>query len=206
MHIYYTNMHVLTLFLLFIVTYLCNFQNLIKGDFMIIFSILAFLTLFMIICIQDRNKSLKVQCINCVFEGLYALSIQAYTGAVLGIISFIRSTLFIRKEDFSKKFYLILLFVFECIIIKNCIVTCNGIISLLPTTASIIKTYCLWQCNMKYVRLSGMVSGLLFGIYYIYYHGWFMAAGYLLFFAISLYKVYKVDLKAKTFKLSNINK
>ncbi|MBQ8042902.1 MAG: YgjV family protein [Clostridia bacterium] len=162
---------------------------------MIIFSVLAFITLFISICIKDRNESLKVQSINCMFESLYAFSINAYTGAVLGVINFIRSSLFIKKEKFSKQFYLSLLVIFESIVITNCIFTWNGIISLLPTTGSIVRTYCLWQSNMKYVRMSGIVSGILFGMYYIYYQSWFMVAGYLLLFIISLYNVCKMDLK-----------
>lgn len=162
---------------------------------MIIFSILAFLTLFISICIKDRNESLKVQSINCLFESFYAFSINAYTGAVLGFINFIRSALFIRKEKFSKSFYLILLITFESIILTNCFATWNGLISILPTIGSIVRTYCLWQSNMKLVRISGIVSGTLFSIYYIYYQSWFMVAGYLLLFILSLYNVLKIDLK-----------
>ena len=77
----------------------------------------------------------------------------------------------------------------------NCIITWNGIISLLPTVASIIRTYCLWQTDMKYVRMSGIISGILFGMYYIYYLSWFMVTGYFMLFIISLYNVCKLDLK-----------
>ena len=160
-----------------------------------IFSILAFITLFISICIKDRKKSLKVQSANCLFESLYALYIEAYTASVLGIINFIRSSLFMRKDKFSKNFYLSLLFIFESVIIVNCIATWEGMICLLPTIGSIVRTYALWQSNMKYVRLSGMVSGALFGIYYIYYNSWFMVIGYILLFIISFYNVLKVDIK-----------
>lgn len=164
---------------------------------MIIFSILAFLTLFISICIKDRQNSLKVQSLNCMFEALYALSIKAYTGAVLGLVNFIRSSLFIKKEKFSTKFYLFLLIAFESIVVTNCIITWSGIISLLPTAGSIVRTYCLWQGNMKYVRMSGIISGALFGTYYIYYQSWFMVAGYILLCMLSLYNVWKIDLKNK---------
>ena len=138
---------------------------------MIIFSILAFLTLFLSISIKDRKNSLKAQSINCLFEALYALTINAYTGAVLGFINYIRSSLFIKKDIFTKKIYLIILLVFESVIIINCLLTWSGAISLLPTLGSVIRTFCLWQTKMKYIRLSGMISGLLFGTYYSYYWG-----------------------------------
>ena len=169
-----------------------------------IFSILAFLTLFISICIKDRQKSLKVQSINCICESAYALTVGAYTGSMLGLINFIRSSLFIKKEKFSRKKYLLLLFIFEGVIILNCIGTWNGIISLLPTVASIIRTYSLWQTNMKYVRMSGIVSGALFGLYYIYYQSWFMVAGYLLLLAISYYNVCTVDLKHEALKVVKV--
>lgn len=162
---------------------------------MIIFSILAFLTLFISICIKDRTKSLKAQSINCMFEAIYAFSINAYTAAVLGFVNFIRSSLFTKKEKFSKKFYFFLLVIFESTVITNCIATWHGILSLLPTIGAIARTYCLWQSNMKYVRVSGIISGALFGIYYIYYDSWFMVIGYLLLFIISIYNTLKIDFK-----------
>lgn len=160
-----------------------------------VFSILAFLTLFISMGIRDRNKSLKVQTLNCLFKGLYDLTISAYTGAVLDLVNFIRSLLFVNKDKFSKNFYLSLLFIFEGLIVICCAITWNGIVSLLPTIGCIVRTYSLWQSNMKYVRISGIVAGILFGIYYIYYQGWLMAIGYILLIIISLYNFLKVDLK-----------
>ena len=158
-----------------------------------IFSILAFITLFISICLKNRKKSLQVQTINCMFESLYAFSISAYTAAILGIINVIRSSLFIRKDKFSNKIYLSLLLLFEGIIIINCTMTWEGIISLLPTMGSIVRTYCLWQSEMKYIRFSGIISGIFFGMYYIYYQSWFMVAGYFLLLVISLFEVCKED-------------
>ena len=161
---------------------------------MIIFSLLAFASLFVSICIKDRNNSLKVQSINCLFESLYAFSIHAYTAAFLGFINFIRSYLFRKKETFKYPLYLFLLILFESVVIINCIITWESIISLLPTSGSIIRTYCLWQSNMKYVRISSIISSILFGMYYIYYLSWSMVVGYFLLFIISLYNVCKLDL------------
>ena len=134
-----------------------------------IFSILAFITLIISICIKDRKRSLCVQSLNCLFEAIYNFIISAFTGAFLSIINLIRSFLFINKKKFNKRVYLIMLIIFESIIIINCLYTWQGFISLLPTIGSIIRTYCLWQSNMKLVRISGITTGLLYGSYYIYY-------------------------------------
>ena len=74
-----------------------------------IFSILAFIALVISICIKERKKSLIIQSINCLFESIYDFIIYAYTGAILSIINFIRTFLFINKEKFSKKLYLLIL-------------------------------------------------------------------------------------------------
>ncbi len=134
-----------------------------------IFSILAFITLFISICVTDRRKSLQIQSANCLFEALYALTIKAYTGSMLGLVNFIRSCLFTNKEKFCKSLYIALLFIFEGIVIINCLLTWESFVFILPTFGAIIRTYCLWQSNMKYVRFSGMISGILFGTYYIFH-------------------------------------
>lgn len=158
-------------------------------------SILAFLALFASICIKSRKHSLKVQSLSCVFKFLNDITIGAYTGAILSLINFIRSTLFAQKEKLKPKLYLVLLFIFETIIGINCIATWNGIISILPTVSTMVRTYCLWQSNMTYVRLSGILMGIFYGMYYIYYQSWFMVLGYLILFIISLYNVCKLDVK-----------
>ena len=160
-----------------------------------IFSILAFVALIISICIKERKKSLSIQSLNCLFEAIYDFIISAYTGAVLSIINFIRTFLFISKEKFSKIIYIILLFLFEAVIITNCILTWGGPISLLPTIGSMIRTYCLWQSNMKLVRLSGITTGILYGLYYVYYQSWFMVLGDLILLITGIYALYKNDVK-----------
>ena len=160
-----------------------------------IFSILAFLALVISICIKERKKSLCVQYLNCLFEAVYDFIISAYTGAVLSIINFIRTFIFINKNKINKRIYFFILIFFEGIIIINCVLTWNGLISLLPTIGSIIRTYCLWQSNMRLVRISGITTGIFYGIYYIFYQSWFMVLGDLILLVVGIYAVYKNDLK-----------
>ena len=160
-----------------------------------VFSILAFIAVIVSICIKDRKKSLYVQSFNCIFEAIYDFIISAFTGAILSIINFIRTCLFINKDKFNKKIYFFILIFFESLIVVNCIYTWGGLISLLPTVGSMIRSYCLWQSNMKYVRISGITTGILYGGYYIYYEGWFMVLGYLILLIIGIWQVYKNDIK-----------
>lgn len=162
-----------------------------------IFSVLAFITLIISICIKDRKKSLCVQSLNCLFEAIYNFIISAFTGAFLSIINLIRSFLFINKKKINKRVYLIMLIIFESIIIINCLYTWQGFISLLPTIGSIIRTYCLWQSNMKLVRISGITTGLLYGSYYIYYSSWFMVLGDVVLLVTGIYVLLKNDIKIR---------
>ena len=160
-----------------------------------IFSILAFMALILSICIKDRKKSLGVQSLNCLFEAIYSFIINAFTGAFLSIINFIRTYIFMQSEKIKRKIYVFVLIMFESIIVLNCIYTWNGIISLLPTIGSIIRTYCLWQSNMKLVRISGITTGILYGLYYSYYQSWFIVAGDIILLITSIISIYKYDIK-----------
>lgn len=104
-----------------------------------IFSILAFIAVCVSVCIKDRQKSLCVQSLNCLFEAIYDVIINALTGAILSVINFIRTCIFIKKDKISKNVYLFVLFLFESIIIINCIFTWTGYISLLPMIGSMIR-------------------------------------------------------------------
>lgn len=48
---------------------------------------------------------------------------------------------------------------------------------------------------MKYVRISGITTGIFYGFYYIYYEGWFMVLGYLILLVVGMLQVYKNDIK-----------
>lgn len=161
-----------------------------------IFSVLAFIAVIVSVCIKDRKKSLSVQSLNCIFEAIYDFIISAFTSAVLSIINFIRTFLFINKDRFSKKAYILILLLFELLIVINCACTWAGVISLLPTIGSMIRAYCLWLSNMKYVRLSGITTGILYGSYYVYYEGWFMVLGYLILLVTGIWQFYKNDIRS----------
>lgn len=170
-----------------------------------IFSILAFIALVLSIWIKERKKSLGIQSLNCLFEAIYSFTIQAFTGGFLSIINFIRTFIFIQSEKISKKIYVLILVLFEGIIITNCVYTWNGFISILPTIGSIIRTYCLWQSNMKLVRISGITTGILYGLYYSYYQSWFIVMGDIILLMTSIISIYKNDIKKKEKKNENFS-
>ena len=162
-----------------------------------IFSVLAFLFLVISLCIKNRKKSLAVQSLNCLCEALYNFVISAYTGAILGLINFIRSFIYISKDKITKVIYIFILIFFESIIIINCVMTCQGLISIFPTIGSFIRTYCLWQSNMKLVRLSGITTGVFYGIYYLYYQSFFMVLGDIILIITGIYAIWVNDIRKK---------
>ena len=160
-----------------------------------IFSFLAFLMVCISVCIKRRKLSLFVQSFNCIFEGIYDFLVGAYTGASLSVLNFIRTIFFMNKEKFSKSLYFLLLIIFLFLAVINCIFSWQGAISLLPTIGTMIRIYCLWQENMTLVRVSGLTTGITYGLYYVYYHSWFLVLGDIVLFIVSMLSIYKHDLK-----------
>ncbi len=163
---------------------------------MIIFSILAVLMIIISLCIKERKKSLYVQSFSCIFESLYSFSINAITGGFLGIFNFVRSLIFSTGEKINKTMYKILLLLFEAIVIINCVYTWAGPISLLPTIATFVRTYCLWQTKyMRLVRISGITTGIFNSIYFIYYNSAIMVLGYIVLIIAGIINFLKYDVK-----------
>lgn len=158
-----------------------------------ILSLLVFVTLIVSVCVKQRKWSLIIQAVSCLLSSAYDFLITAYTGAIVELVNFCRSILFAGKRRFSRRFYAWLLAVFELFILANCYWTWAGIISLLPTIASIIRTYCLWQDDMKLIRLSGAITGILLGLYYLYYHSTLLVIGYAVLAVVSLVRMGQLD-------------
>lgn len=160
-----------------------------------IFSVLALLSLLVSVCIRKRVYALIAQAFNCLFEATYDFFIGAYTGAFLSIINLTRTMIFIKRERFAKMLYIGVLLIFESITVVNCILTYQGLISLLPTIGSIIRTFCLWQTNMTLMRISGITTAIFYGLYYLYYQSSFMIIGEIILLFVSIYSIYIHDFK-----------
>ncbi len=163
----------------------------------IILSCLALTALIISITIKDRKKALNVQALNCFFEFIYNILISAITAASLSILNIIRTSIFSNKEKIKFKYYVLVLIIFEIIVIVNCIFTWSGYISLLPTIGTVFRTYALWQSNMKIVRVSGFTTGILYGLYYLYYGAYLIALGDLILIIVSIIAMYNNDIKTK---------
>lgn len=160
----------------------------------LIISVAVFATLIASVCVRRRQLSLRIQAISCLMEALYSFTIGAMTGAVINIINFIRSGLFANRNRFGRAIYLLILLLFDAIILINCYLTWAGPSSLLPTIGSLVRTYCLWQTDMKLVRVSGITTGLSYGAYYAIYGGWPMVLGYVTLLVVGAYEIVAKDM------------
>ncbi len=50
---------------------------------------------------------------------------------------------------------------------------------------------------MKLVRISGITTGVLYGLYYSYYKSWFIVMGDIILFVTSIISIYRNDLQTK---------
>lgn len=57
--------------------------------------------------------------------------------------------------------------------------------------ASMTRAYCLCKDDIKLIRISGVIVGILYGTYYIYYRSTFMIIGYMLILLTSIYALLK---------------
>ena len=48
---------------------------------------------------------------------------------------------------------------------------------------------------MKLVRISGITTGTLYGLYYSYYQSWFIVLGDVILLCTSIISIYKNDIK-----------
>lgn len=164
-----------------------------RDNIALILSIAVFVTLVASVCVKRRRLSLSIQATSCLIEALYSFIIGALTGAVINIINFIRSGLFINRDKFGRIAYLFILVFFDVIILANCYLTWDGPASLLPTIGSLVRTYCLWQTDMRLVRVSGITTGLSYGAYYAIYGGWLMVLGYAILLIVGIYEIITKD-------------
>lgn len=164
-----------------------------RENIALVLSVAVFATLIISISVRSRRQSLKIQSAGCLLEALYSFTIGALTGAFINVINFIRSGLFVRRDEFGRFSYLLILVFFDLVILGNCLLTWVGPVSLLPTIGSLVRTYCLWQSDMRLIRVSGITTGLSYGAYYAIYGGWLMVMGYALLLVVGVYEIVSKD-------------
>ncbi len=120
----------------------------------------------LIISFQKNNKVnlLKYQMVSSLLYSVQYAFLGALPGCFMNLACMLRN--FIFKKYQKVPLYLLLIVVFLMIILSMS--TFNGFISLLPMFAVVFYSIALWGGNLKTIRLTEIVSCLLYIIYNIY--------------------------------------
>lgn len=132
-----------------------------------IFGILGALSMLCSNWQKTREKMLFCLIFDGLFYFIQYILLKAYTGAFTNLISLIRAILFNKKgtNDFFRKNYILYIILLLYVIIG--IFTYNGVISLLPTIATIIYTVTLWQDAANVIRYGSVMMFTMWLIYNI---------------------------------------
>lgn len=162
---------------------------------MIIFlQLVSFGLLIMSSVSKTSKNSMMMQALSCAVTGVASLFVGAITGALTGLIGFVRTMVFKKKDDISKKQYMLCLIVFQAINGIITILSFTSGLSFLPLINALLRTHCLWTNNLKGIKWSALEMGIVLGVYYALYGAYIMTAGYIVVTIITTISLMK-DIK-----------
>lgn len=157
---------------------------------------------------SNRQKTRRKILFCLIFDGLFYfiqyILLKAYTGAFTNLISIVRVLTFNKKgtNDFFKKNYILYIILLLYIFIG--IYTYDGIISLLPTIATVIYTIALWQDDTKVIRYGSIMMFAMWLLYNIIVQAYISAIVEGILLIGTLISIIKFDImnkKTKAIKL-----
>ena len=119
---------------------------------------------------KNRNKVLIFNIVVDILHIVAMLLLKGYSGAAMGVVSLYRDIflLIYAKKKNNKKIDMFILITSIVLIIILSFITYNGIFSTLSIVATLITTFAIWQKNMKYYKLLGVISSLLWMLYNVF--------------------------------------
>lgn len=131
--------------------------------------VLALLCLAISYNIKNYKYITLLNIFSCIFFGLSYGLLGAFTAIglnIVGAISYICFYIFKINNKENPLYFIILMWVATII---NAILTYMGAVSLIPTFASLIFFYSVWQKNNLVYRYSGILTAILYAIYNLVY-------------------------------------
>lgn len=119
---------------------------------------------------KNRNKVLIFNIIVDILHIIAMCLLKGYSGAAMGLVSLYRDIfllIYARKKN-SKKIDIFILITSIVLIITLSLITYDGIFSMLSILATLITTFAIWQKNVKYYKLLGIISSLLWMLYNVF--------------------------------------
>lgn len=129
-----------------------------------IIGIIALIVLMISFQKNTKEKLLKYQMVSSFLYAIQYLFLGAYTGCLMNFTCMVRNYIFNRYKNKVPIYYLIIVIL---IMIFLSMLTYSGLISLLPMIAVVLYSCALWYGNLKIVRITDIISCLLFIIYNI---------------------------------------
>lgn len=141
---------------------------------------------------DDRKSLLKHQIFSSIFFALQYLCLNAITGFLMSIMTAIRNLIF---SKYNNKVPIIYLTIILISMIVLSIISFDGIISILPTTAVIIYSIAVWYGKLKFIRIIEVISCTLFIIYNIKVLAISGLVSCLIELTSAIVAIYKFDIK-----------
>ncbi|MGI5842315.1 MAG: GNAT family N-acetyltransferase [Christensenellales bacterium] len=117
---------------------------------------------------KDRRKLLTLSIIECILFCVQYFLLGSITGAIINLVGIVRSSSFMYKDKNKFMSTLAMPMIINALYALNCALTWDGWITLVPTVASFIKCFNMWQNNSKSIRRYGIPIQILWLIYGIY--------------------------------------
>ena len=111
-----------------------------------------------------KEKLLKYQMISSFLYAIQYIFLGAYTGALMNFTCMIRNYIYNKYQNKVPLYWLIIVVL---IMIFLSMLTYSSLISLLPMIAVVLYSCALWYGNLKLVRITEVISCILFIIYNI---------------------------------------
>lgn len=114
---------------------------------------------------NDKKILLKYQMFSSLLYAVQYIFLSAYTGALMNLTCMVRNYIFNKYQDRKPPIYWLIIIIILMII--QSIVTYSGAISLLPMFAVVFYSIAVWYGNLKFIRITEIISCSLFIIYNI---------------------------------------
>ena len=123
-----------------------------------------------LLCFQMKNRSviMIMQMTASLLFSVQLFMVGAITGAILDVISFVRTLIFSRRESSKWAQSPLWLYSFLIVMIFTGILTWDNIFSLFAILGTLLSTFALWMKNPKYIRLISLLVGPCWITYHIF--------------------------------------
>jgi len=143
--------------------------------------------------INNKKRLIKLQGIGKICNIIEYAFLHAFSGAIVFVICVIRNYVFNKYEKVPIKYLIITIL----LVLLSLVFTYDGLISLLPVSATCLYTFALWKGDLKLIRRIDIITCLIFILYTLRVSALMSFIATLLELTSSLLAIYRYDIKKK---------